>query len=107
MKDQPLTPQTPLNNKEEIKNNEIPPDISKKEYLYMQILQKIFKAPALLMHCRKITILRRKTLLKRWQEDRVRFLFENCHEMDYMKDRQMDQLIRCSRKIDASPSQYE
>ncbi len=76
-------------------------------YKYMIALQRIYKAPTLLMHCKWLSFKRRMYLLKRWRDDRTRYLIENCNDMDYGKDRELEQILRCVRKMKALPARYE
>lgn len=63
------------------------------DYQYMLSLQKIFTDPKKLVKSRHIPLSRRRFLLKRWHDDRQKFLLENCHDMDYMRDHEMEILF--------------
>lgn len=75
-------------------------------YKYMTSLQSIFKAPINLLRCKSLSLVRRKFLLKRWRDDRTRYLFENYSDLNYATDRQMEQLLRCVDKIKKAPERY-
>lgn len=62
-------------------------------YQYMLSLQKIFNDPKNLVKSRHIPLPRRRYLLKRWHDDRQKFLYENCTDMDYMRDHEMELLL--------------
>lgn len=69
------------------------------EYKHMKYLYKIYKVPALLLRDRTLPLFRREILLKRWKDERSRYLFENCHDHDYDHDKQIELITKCLDKI--------
>ncbi len=74
-----------------------PPPLT--NYDYMHEMQRSFKMPLMLSYEESIPAEERIEMLRRWRDERTRFLFENCHDMDYVHDPQLLQLRKCIRDI--------
>lgn len=68
-------------------------------FQHMMILSRVYQIPLRLLYDQNLTLSRRLYLLERWHDDRARFLYENFYDSDYLKDRDIDQLLRCLHKI--------
>lgn len=72
-------------------------------YKYMVLLQKIYRRPVLLLCDRTVPMTRRHFLLRQWRDDRTRYLLENGHDHDYMKDKEMEKILHCVQMTKEQP----
>lgn len=63
------------------------------EYPHMMLLRKIFKSPYALLCFSGLSERRKKYLLKRWRDDRTRYIFECLRDFDYMSDEELIDLL--------------
>ena len=75
-------------------------------YMYMKMLEKVFDQPKQLLESFQIPYHRRTYLLKQWRNDRSRYLAENCRDMDYMQDAEMDGLLHALNALKQQPRRY-
>lgn len=79
---------------------------STRDYLYMTALERIFDEPMVLLQSFQIPYHRRRYLLKQWRNDRSRYLAENCRDMDYINDPEMDGLLHALNALKQQPRRY-
>jgi hypothetical protein len=63
------------------------------DYKHMLLLRKLFRNPHSLLFAKSIPISRRKYLLKRWRDDRTKFILEFMRDYDYLNDAEMVELL--------------
>lgn len=66
------------------------------EYKFMNALKKIFQAPHDLLYSNSISFSRKRKLLKKWRDERTKFVYENYRDHDYMMDKEMANLVRAA-----------
>ena len=75
-------------------------------YLYMMRLSRMFDGPLDLLQRRNIPYERRLFLLRRWRDERTRYLITNFGDMGYIQDEEMDQLNHALNALKRQPRKY-
>jgi hypothetical protein len=71
------------------------------DYKYMMLLKHKYETPRMLLCCPLLPSLRKKYLLKRWRDDRTRYILENCRDYDYLSDQEMEELLAAVKIVKA------
>ena len=75
-------------------------------YLYMTRLGRMFGGPLDLLQRRNIPYERRLFLLRRWRDERTRYLISNFGDMGYIQDEEMDLLNHALNALKRQPRKY-
>jgi hypothetical protein len=73
----------------------------------MTKLKKMFSSPRDLLFSPSISSARKSDLLKKWQDERTLYIFENCRDYDYILDQEMEELLRSVKIVKAILSAQE
>lgn len=73
-------------------------------YSHMMKLKKIYSTPHEILYSPALSLLRKKELLTRWCEDRMRYIFEYGRDHDYQQDAEMNEILKTVEIIKAADS---
>lgn len=62
------------------------------DFTYMISLKRIFFSPRNLLYFPSLPSARKRDLLRRWRDERMRYLFENARDYDFMIDQEIEDL---------------
>lgn len=68
--------------------------LSPSSYRYMMKLRKFYPTPYALLCSSTLSLPAKKHLLKKWRDDRTKFIYENCRDYDYTYDDEMDEILK-------------
>ena len=77
------------------------------QFMHMNTLHRVFVHPYYLLKNSNIPVSRREYLLKRWRDERTQFLLENCRDMDYLQDEEMERLLQAVQDLRLFPERYQ
>lgn len=62
------------------------------DFNYMLCLRRIFFSPRKLLYFPSLSSARKRDLLRKWRDERMRYLFENCRDHDFLADKEIEDL---------------
>lgn len=73
----------------------------------MTKLRKFYPTPYALLCSSTLSLPAKKHLLKKWRDDRTKFIYENCRDYDYTFDDEMDEVLKMVKAAKAIASTEE